>query len=213
MQFVPPPPPPLLHDAWVAAVSSHPNRNFVTYICTGLRDGFRIGFTRTAPLRRALANMFSAVQHTETIDAYISKELKLGRILGPLATICHPAIHINRFGVIPKGHNSVKWRLITDLSYPPGNSINDGIDPKLCSLQYTTVEDVAGATAKLGRVALMAKIDIEAAYRLFPVHPHNRPLLGMEWKRTGLRRPDVTFWSSLSTQNIHCHSRCTGVVH
>ena len=170
---------PLFHDAWVAALSSHPDRNFVTYICTGLRDGFRIGFARTAPLRSASANMFSAVQHPEIIDEYISKELRLGRIL---ATNCHPAIHINRFGVIPKGHNSGKWRLITDLSYPPGNSVNDGIDPDLCSLQYTTVEDVAGAAAKLGRGALMAKIDIEAAYRLVPVHPHDRPLLGMEWK-------------------------------
>ena len=170
---------PLLHDAWVAALSSHPDRNFVTYICTGLRDGFRIGFARTAPLRSTSANMFSAVQHPEIIDEYISKELRLGRIL---ATSCHPAIHINRFGVIPKGHNSGKWRLITDLSYPPGNSVNDGIDPKHCSLQYTTVEDVAGAAAKLGRGALMAKIDIEAAYRLVPVHPHDRPLLGMEWK-------------------------------
>ena len=43
--------------------------------------------------------MFSAVQHPEIIDEYISKELRLGRIL---ATSCHPAIHINRFGVIPK---------------------------------------------------------------------------------------------------------------
>ena len=154
--------PPLLHDAWVAALSSHPDRNFVTYICTGLGDGFRIGFAHTAPLRSASANMFSAVQHPEIIDEYISKELRLGRIL---ATSCHPAIHINRFGVIPKGHNSGKWRLITGLSYPPGNSVNDGIDPNLCSLQYTTVEDVAGAATKLGRGELMAKIDIEAAYR------------------------------------------------
>ena len=70
---------PLFHDAWVAALSSHPDRNFVTYICTGLRDGFRIGFARTAPLRSASANMFSAVQHPEIIDEYIdeyiSKEL------------------------------------------------------------------------------------------------------------------------------------------
>eukprot|EP00731_Ephydatia_muelleri_P001232 Em0001g1232a len=104
--------------------------------------------------------MFSAVQHP-IIDEYISKELRL-------------------FGVIPKGHNSGKWRLITGLSYPPGNSVNDGIDPNLCSLQYTTVEDMAGAAAKLSRGALMAKINIEAAYRL--VHLHDRPLLGMEWK-------------------------------
>ena len=28
----------------------------------------------------------------------------------------------------------------------------------------------------------MAKIDIESAYRLIPVHPTDRPLQAMEWK-------------------------------
>ncbi|KAL5502126.1 hypothetical protein EMCRGX_G008850 [Ephydatia muelleri] len=86
------------------------------------------------------------------------------------------------FSVVPKGHATGKWRLITDLSYTPGKSVNDGINPKLCSLRYTSVDDVATAAAGLGRGALMAKVDIEAAYRLVPVHPHDRPLLGMEWK-------------------------------
>ena len=33
----------------------------------------------------------------------------------------------------------------------------------------------------LGTGAMMAKIDIEAAYRLLPVHPQDRLLLGIEW--------------------------------
>ena len=166
---------------WELALASHPDRHFVSYICTGLKDGFKIGFDhRSHPLKSALANMFSARQHPEIIQDYISNELKMGRLLGPLSPVHHPAIHINRFGVVPKGHSG-KWRLITDLSYPPRNSVNDGIDPKLCSLKYTSVDDVAGIAAKLGQGALMAKVDIESAYRLVPVHPHDRPLLGMEW--------------------------------
>ena len=47
--------------------------------------------------------------------------------------------------------------------------MNDGIDPELCSLHYISVDDVATAAAGLGRGALMAKVDIEAAYRLVPV--------------------------------------------
>ncbi len=40
-------------------------------------------------------------------------------MLGPFTdTSSLPPLHINRFGVIPKGHNTKgKWRLITDLSY------------------------------------------------------------------------------------------------
>ena len=85
-----------------------------------------------------------------------------------------PVLHINRFGVIPKGHDTGKWRLITDLSYPPGESINDGIAPELCSLTYTSIDKVAEAATRYVGGALMAKIDIESAYRLIPVHPTDR---------------------------------------
>ena len=81
----------------------------------------------------------------------------------------------------------------TDLSYPPGKIVNDGIDPELCSLRYTTVDDVAMAAARLGQGTLMAKVDIEAAYRLVPVHPHDRPLLGMEWKGQVFADPMLPF--------------------
>ena len=69
-----------------------------------------------------------------------------------------------------------KWRIITDLSFPHGQSVNDGIDPSFCSLCYTTVDEVAARVAHLGRGTLLAKIDIESAYWLLPVHPHDRPL-------------------------------------
>ena len=100
-------------------------------------------------------------------------------MLGPFTeTDDLPSLQVNRFGVIPKGHNSGKWRLITDLSYPPGQSINEGIDPALCSMAYTIVDEVTAIVAQLGRGALMSKIDIESAYRLVPVHP----LLAMRWE-------------------------------
>ena len=92
-----------------------------------------------------------------------------------------PSLHINRFGVIPKGHNTGKWRLITDLSYLHGQSVNDGIDPSLCSLTYLTVDDVADVVVKLGRGALLSKVDIEPTYRLIQVHPQDRSLQAMEW--------------------------------
>ena len=77
--------------------------------------------------------------HSES--EYLQNELSLGRMLGPFTeTDDLPSLQVNRFGVIPKGHNSGKWRLITDLSYPPGQSVNEGIDPALCSMAYTTVD-------------------------------------------------------------------------
>lgn len=163
-------------------MSNHPDRTFVGYILNGLQHGFRVGFDYACPLQMARHNMPSALLHEPVVGEYIQKELALGRILGPFPPGALDSLHINRMGVIPKGHTPGKWRLITDLSFPEGKSVNDGISPSLCSLQYTSVERVALAMHTMGQGALMAKLDIKSAYRLIPVHPEDRPLLGVEWK-------------------------------
>ena len=47
-----------------------------------------------------------------------------------------------------------------------------------------TAIHISGSLAlrSLGRGALIAKLDVKAAYRLIPVHPEDRPLLGIEWR-------------------------------
>ena len=66
-------------------------------------------------------------------------------------------------------------------SYFCENSVNDGIDPLHCSLVYITVENAAQMVVRLGRGTLLAKLDIQSAYRIVPVHPADRALLGMRW--------------------------------
>ncbi len=114
-------------------------------------------------------------------NTLIADEVAAGNLIemGPSTT---QPIQINWIGVIPKGHTPGRWRIITDLSFPRGQSVNDGIPAERCSLEYTTVDRVAGAALALGRGALLAKIDIESAYRLIPVHPVDRPLLGCKWQ-------------------------------
>ena len=72
--------------------------------------------------------------------------------------------------------------MITDLSHPSNESINDAIDPQLCSLSYISVDQIARRAMQLGVGAKLAKIDIKSAYRLIPVHPADRCYLGMDWK-------------------------------
>ena len=69
-----------------------------------------------------------------------------------------------------------------DLSSPEGASVNDGIDSNLCSLKYATVDQAAELMLRLGRGALMAKVDIDQAYRRIPVHPDDRWLLGIRFE-------------------------------
>ena len=118
----------------------------------------------------------------DVISTYITNELGLGRIHGPFnAPVAHQA-HTSPIGVIPKRNRPGKWRLICDLSSPKNHSVNDGISPASCSLKYTTVQDVVSEIQRLGRGSLLAKIYIKEAYRILPVHPQDRPLLGFLWQ-------------------------------
>ena len=68
------------------------------------------------------------------------------------------------------------------LSFPEGNSVNDMIDPTLYSLSYITAQKVAQQAMLLVRGALLAKIDINAAYRLVPVPLVDHQWIGIKWR-------------------------------
>jgi len=76
-------------------------------------------------------NMASAMKNQEVIREYLANECSEGRVLGPLDPRSLPQVNTSHFGVIPKG-SSGGWRLILDLSFPEGFSVNDGIDPSMC---------------------------------------------------------------------------------
>ena len=171
---------PLQWLTWAMVLESHPDRDFSAYIVEGLRDGFRLGFNYASHIcTSANRNMVSALQHPEVIDKYLREETRLGRVIGPLDTQEVDGIQISRFGVIPKPHKPGKWRLILDLFHQEGQSVNDGINEKLSSLSYVSVDDIVNAILLLGQGAMLAKIDVRSAYRVIPVHPEDRMLLGM----------------------------------
>ena len=167
------------------------------------------------------SDMGSAYLHPEVINEYLKKEHALGRLLGPYPeSFSAPSLHLNHFGVIPKGHNTGKWHLITDLFLSPGHSVNDGIDPDLCSLTYVTVDHVAELAVKLVKGALLAKVDIESAFRLIPVHPLDRPLQAVHWNgqiyvdpmlRFGLQSAPKIFNAVADALNWYLHQR--GIQH
>ena len=173
---------PLILSHWETMLGSHPDRQFATYICKGLQEGFRIGFGPTTAISSARKNMFSATNNQSVVAKYLREEQERGVVLGPFPRSKFPEIHVNRFGVIPKSHQPGKWRLIVDLSHPEGRSVNDGISSDLCSLKYVKVDDVVKRVWRMGYATEMAKIDVKSAYRIVPVHPEDRHLLGMAWE-------------------------------
>ena len=151
------------------------------WVLDGLANCFKVGFSG-GQLTSATQNMHSACSHPEIVDDYLLKELKRGSIAGPFNALLSPSLHINRFGLIRKSEPN-QWRMIIDLSFPAGASVNDFIPGVEVSVKYASVDDAIGFIIKCGRGALMAKFDIKSAYRILPIHPSQRFLFGMHWKR------------------------------
>ena len=60
-------------------------------------------------------------------------------------------------------------------------SVKDSISKNLSSIKYIMIDNAIQEILKLGRGTMLAKIDIQSAFRLLPVHPKDRHLLGMPW--------------------------------
>ena len=174
---------PLVLTAWRHLLIAHPNRALTHFFLQGIAAGFRIGYNPPSEsLKPSKRNMQSALRHPEVVDEYLAKEQQAGRVRGPFNQITIPEAHINHFGVIPKAHQPNKWRLIVDLSHPAGRSVNDAIPKHLCSMSYISVDDTTEKIITLGPGALLAKIDVQSAFRLILVHPADCHLLAMEWR-------------------------------
>ena len=173
---------PIVLDRLQYELRNYPNPDKAAYVIQGLRHGFHLGFNHNISLKSTSGNMASALKNPQVIDNYLHTEVQLGRVAGPFLQPPFHGLHVSRFGVIPKRNQPGKWRLILDLSSPAGHSVNDGIASEDYSLQYMKVDDIIAGIMKLGRGTLMAKFDIQNAYRIVPVHPEDRPLLGMKWQ-------------------------------
>ena len=171
---------PLKLSAWYNKLlfCNDPRANWVL---DGLANGFKVGFSG-GQLTSATQNMHSACSHPEIVDDYYLKELKRGSIAGPFNALPSPSLYINRFGLIPKSEPN-QWKMIIDLSFPAGASVDDFIPGIVVSVKYASVDDAIGFIIKCGRGTLMAKFDIKSAYRILPIHPSQRFLFSMHWKR------------------------------
>ncbi|XP_041429517.1 uncharacterized protein LOC121397210 isoform X1 [Xenopus laevis] len=107
----------------------------------------------------------------------LHKEVSLGRMAGPFEEPPLAGLRVSPLGLVPKKEPG-KLRLIHHLSHPRGDSVNDAIDSELAKVCYTSFDEAVRLVREAGRGALMAKADIESAFRLLPVHRESLHLLG-----------------------------------
>ena len=161
-------------------LSGHPSHGFTTYLLQGFTQGFEVGYHGNR-LPHSAPNLRSALARPHVIDTYLTAECQAGHTAGPFPSPPLSNFVVNPLGAVPK-KRSGKWRLIMHLSFPPGGSVNDGINNADFPLRYSTVYDAIDSIMHMGQGAQMAKIDIKSAFRLCPVHPTDHHLLGMKWK-------------------------------
>ena len=157
-------------------------------ICDFLEFGWPIGYmSDTLPIFD-LRTHRGALTFPDQVNAYLSKEVQLGRIAGPF----DKAPFMQGFVLSPlntvEKRDSEERSVIVDLSWPSGHSVNDGIpsDSYLgapLSLRYPTIDDIVDAVVTLGRGCYLYEHDLRKAYRQFPVNPKDYPFLGYTWNK------------------------------
>ena len=122
-------------------------------------------------------NLSSAHDAPEVLDNQLDEDLRLGRVCA--ATPTQPFIS-SPLGLVPKSDNTL--RRIHHLSFPSGRSVNDNIPAGNATLRYTAVTDIFEAVRRAGRGAVLIKRDLKDAFRMIPVAPQHRWLLGFSWR-------------------------------
>lgn len=148
------------------------------YLVHGFQAGFRIGFCGIREERHA-DNHSSVAKNPDIIRDKIVKELALKRVQGPFNTAPFPNLQVSPLGLIPKKDGD--FRVIHDLSFPNKEGINCDIPQEFSKVQYETLDCVLDLVRNCGRGALIAKTDIENAFRVIPIHHDDHELLGFCW--------------------------------
>jgi hypothetical protein len=136
------------------------------FLVKGFSFGFHIPYQGPRNFR-SCKNLPSINSKEKILRSKLEQELKTKRIAGPFVHPPFPNLQVSPIGLVPK-KNSGEFRLIHHLSYPEGGSINDHIPRDLCSVQYQSIATAIDKIKQVGTGALLAKADIENAYKQVP---------------------------------------------
>ena len=175
-------PTPICAPLLATYLRSHPDARFADWVIRGVTQGYHVGFSQHIRLKSAARNLPSSVANIQVVSDYIKSESQAQRIIGPITMPALLHIQVNPIGLVPKGRETNTWRMIVDLSSLEGHSVNDGIPTDICSLHYTSVDDALHYITTLGPHTQLVKIDLKSAYRILPIHPDDRHLLGISWQ-------------------------------
>lgn len=148
-------------------------------LVSGFKFGFKLGILGNLT-NRFSKNHKSALENPQQLYEKLAKEALKLRVAGPFKNIPFDNFICSPLGLVPKSVPG-KFRLIHDLSYPKGNSVNFLIPPENSQVKYDGIDIVVKLVKYFGRNAKMSKCDIEDAFRIVAIHPSDYHLLGFIW--------------------------------
>ena len=125
-------------------------------------------------------NWKSTVAFKNDVLKSITKDLLLGRKSGPYVSPPCPNFRSSPLGAFAKARTG-KVRVIHDLSWPPGGSVNEFIPGDTCSVSYISIDDAVREVKSRGPGTLMSKLDLQDAYKNIVVRPEDYHYLGSSW--------------------------------
>ena len=164
--------------AWRNYLVDYADKGIVDYI----EFGWPINCSRAAIMEPTLVNHPSATSHQQHVDHYIEVELGHGALAGPFQGEPVQGTQISPLMTRPK-RDSDHRRVILDLSWPAGRSVNAGIDSDWyidgeATVRLPTVDYLEDRLLALGPGAFMYKTDLARGYRQLRVDPLDWPFLG-----------------------------------
>ena len=158
-------------------------------ICDFLEYGWPANYDRSHWPTSTFNNHSSALAYPVHVQDYLQEETYHNAMLGPFAHPPFPMWQINPMMTKSKKGSDTKRRVIVDLSWPHGSSVNDGIckdyylgEP--ITLKYPTVDTLVAHIIQHGTGCLLFSVDLARAYRQWRSDPLDWPLLGLKWNNS-----------------------------
>ena len=122
----------------------------------------------------------------QDVDAYIEEECRYGDLLVPFKENPIQNFHSSPFMTRNKPNSDVR-RVIIEMSWPIGASVNSGTDKDTYlnspfALTFPTVDDITSQIKHLGIGAVLYMIDVSGAFRQARIDPGNFDLLVLHWR-------------------------------
>ncbi|KAJ5400295.1 hypothetical protein N7465_010784 [Penicillium sp. CMV-2018d] len=112
--------------------------------------------------------------HEPGITAKLAEDLNLGRV-----RLASGPSFVSPLGLVPKQDGG--WRRIHDLSWPPGQGLNQGIPDSWSAIEYMTIDNIYEQVIQAGPGCATIKRDIKYAFRIVPIAEDNHHLLAFRW--------------------------------